>query len=228
MDSPFWTAVGFLGAAIFGCRFLLQWLKTEREKKLVVPWYFWHLSFWGSVLNCIYFFHLDKAPLILGNCFLPFVYARNIIFVTRSGEKAHQGGRKVFALVAILLIVSAGAAMIVGSVKQHEAMEEMDAVIESVKAYKKATGRLPESGAGKLLSSILSGSDQQNASLKERLKKAHAVVSDQGELLDPWGTPYRIYVTDDGILVRSAGKNGIFDEGIPNDHEDDLIIESRF
>ncbi len=39
---------------------------------------FWHLSFWGSLMNLIYAFHTDKAPFILGLCFLPFIYGRNL------------------------------------------------------------------------------------------------------------------------------------------------------
>ena len=86
VDSGIWTVIGFLGAGIFGSRFFLQWLQSEKERRLVVPWYFWHLSFWGSSLNMIYFLHLDKAPLILGNCFLPILYARNLVLLHRGGH----------------------------------------------------------------------------------------------------------------------------------------------
>lgn len=87
VESSVWTAVGFGGAIIFGSRFLLQWLQSEKEKRLVVPWYFWHLSFWGSCLNFLYFLHLDKAPLILGNCFLPVLYGRNLVLLYRSTSR---------------------------------------------------------------------------------------------------------------------------------------------
>lgn len=91
-DSLIWTAVGFAGAGIFGSRFLLQWLSSEKRKQLVVPWYFWHLSFWGSSLNFLYALHLDKAPLIFGSCFLPFLYGRNLVLLYRGGRQhLHQG-----------------------------------------------------------------------------------------------------------------------------------------
>ncbi|WP_075090129.1 lipid-A-disaccharide synthase N-terminal domain-containing protein [Verrucomicrobium spinosum] len=108
IDSAMWTAVGFLGAAIFGSRFVLQWLQSEKEKKLVVPWYFWHLSFWGSVLNLLYFLHIDKAPLILGNCFLPFLYGRNIIFLRQTQDRRRGGGRMVMAGVVVLMLATFG------------------------------------------------------------------------------------------------------------------------
>jgi lipid-A-disaccharide synthase-like uncharacterized protein len=86
-DSLTWTLVGFAGAGIFGSRFLFQWLHSEKSKQLVVPWYFWHLSFWGSTLNFVYAMHLDKAPLIFGSFFLPLLYGRNLVLLYRGGRK---------------------------------------------------------------------------------------------------------------------------------------------
>jgi len=86
-ESLWWTGLGFAGAAVFGSRFLLQWLTSEREKTLVVPWYFWHLSFWGSSLNLVYAMHLDKAPLIAGTLALPILYGRNLVLLKRGGRK---------------------------------------------------------------------------------------------------------------------------------------------
>jgi len=40
--------------------------------------------FWGSVINLIYAFHVDKLPIILGVLFLPFLYARNLSLLHRS------------------------------------------------------------------------------------------------------------------------------------------------
>jgi len=69
---------------MFSSRFVLQWLASEKRKKLVVPGYFWHLSFWGSVINCIYAFHIDNAPILFGVFFLPFIYGRNLVLLHRS------------------------------------------------------------------------------------------------------------------------------------------------
>jgi lipid-A-disaccharide synthase-like uncharacterized protein len=82
-ESIWWTILGFIGTFTFGSRFVLQWLHSERAKKVVVPEIFWQLSFWGSVLTLIYFIHIDKAPAILGNCFLPFIYGRNLYLLHR-------------------------------------------------------------------------------------------------------------------------------------------------
>jgi len=85
IDSYWWTVVGLVGQAIFGSRFLLQWLVSERRKKIVVPNLFWHLSFWGSCITLLYAFHVDKLPFILGNLVLPLVYGRNL-FLMKNAE----------------------------------------------------------------------------------------------------------------------------------------------
>lgn len=37
-------------------------------------------------------------------------------------------------------------------------------------------------------------------------------MNSKGEIVDPWGTPLRIYFSPNGILVRSAGPNRRFDD----------------
>jgi len=83
-DSLCWTAFGLLGNLLFSSRFVIQWLHSERNKRLLVPSVFWHLSFWGSVVSLVYAFHVDKLPIILGYLFLPFLYARNLYLLRRS------------------------------------------------------------------------------------------------------------------------------------------------
>jgi lipid-A-disaccharide synthase-like uncharacterized protein len=77
-SSVWWTLLGFVAGFTFSGRFVLQWIHSERARKIVVPALFWHLSFWGSVINMIYLLHVDHAPLIAANCFLPFLYGRNL------------------------------------------------------------------------------------------------------------------------------------------------------
>jgi lipid-A-disaccharide synthase-like uncharacterized protein len=94
--SYWWTILGFFGNALFSSRFFLQWLASEKKRCLVVPGYFWHLSFWGSVLNLIYAFHIDNAPIIFGVIALPFIYGRNLVLLgrTRKPEEAAEQPQK--------------------------------------------------------------------------------------------------------------------------------------
>lgn len=85
-DSVGWTVFGLIGNILFSSRFLLQWLYSEKHKQIVIPPIFWHLSFWGSVISLIYAFHIDKLPVILGYLFLPIIYARNLVLLSRGNK----------------------------------------------------------------------------------------------------------------------------------------------
>ena len=83
-DSIGWTLFGLLGNVIFSSRFVHQWLHSERLGRVAVPKLFWHLSFWGSLISLIYSFHVDKLPVILGYLFLPILYGRNLVLLSRT------------------------------------------------------------------------------------------------------------------------------------------------
>lgn len=91
-DSFWWTVFGLLGNVVFSLRFIVQWLKSEKQKRIVVPPIFWHLSFWGSCVSLIYAFHVDKLPIILGYIALPIIYGRNLILLrrTEAAESLHD------------------------------------------------------------------------------------------------------------------------------------------
>ncbi len=80
-ESKYWTIFGLLGNAMFSSRFLIQWLHSEKHKRIIVPSIFWYLSFWGSIISLIYALHVDKLPIILGFLFLPIVYFRNLVLL---------------------------------------------------------------------------------------------------------------------------------------------------
>lgn len=217
VDSGLWTVIGFLGAAVFGSRFVLQWLQSEREKKLVVPWYFWHLSFWGSVLNLLYFMHLDKAPLILGNCFLPFLYGRNILFLRAGGEKGR--GRLVFAAVVVLTLIGFGISALTGEAGGiggvERAHREMDGVLKSLQVHHEDHKSLPAGDTQSIVKALIDSGAQG----------AGGSFSSDGVWLDPWGHPYRIFISGKSILIRCSGPNGVFDDGI-DEQRDDILVES--
>jgi lipid-A-disaccharide synthase-like uncharacterized protein len=95
VSTWWWSGVGFAGNIMFGSRFIFQWLESERRNSLVVPAHFWHLSFWGSVLNLLYALHLDSAPLLLGVAALPFIYGRNLVLLKRTRNCGVKGQAEV-------------------------------------------------------------------------------------------------------------------------------------
>lgn len=78
-----WDAIGFLGAAVFGSRFIIQWLKSEMEGRSVIPIAFWYCSLAGAMINLVYVIHLKSVPLVLGNTLPLFIYARNLYLTYR-------------------------------------------------------------------------------------------------------------------------------------------------
>ena len=76
----YWWAIGFGGQLIFGSRFYVQWLVSEREKRSVVPHVFWHLSVVASVLQLACFWQRQEWIFALGMIANIFVYSRNFWF----------------------------------------------------------------------------------------------------------------------------------------------------
>ncbi|MEM1243430.1 MAG: lipid-A-disaccharide synthase N-terminal domain-containing protein [Pseudomonadota bacterium] len=48
--AELWLAIGFIGQAIFGARFFIQWLYSEKEKRSVIPEAFWYISVMGGII----------------------------------------------------------------------------------------------------------------------------------------------------------------------------------
>jgi lipid-A-disaccharide synthase-like uncharacterized protein len=83
-----WLAVGFLGQAMFTCRFLVQWIASERKKQSVVPVVFWWFSVAGGLLLLVYALKRGDPVFILGQAAGLVVYFRNLILIRREREPA--------------------------------------------------------------------------------------------------------------------------------------------
>ena len=81
--------VGLLGQAIFGSRFLVQWLASERARRSIIPLAFWHLSFVGGVLTFIYAMHIHEPVFIISQLGGIAIYGRNLMFVYRDRQRSH-------------------------------------------------------------------------------------------------------------------------------------------
>ncbi len=91
LENPYdtaWNGFGFLGQAIFGVRFLIQWLRSEQEGRVVVPIAFWYCSLLGAVVSLTYALHMRAWPLVLGQAIPLPIYARNIWLIMRERGKA--------------------------------------------------------------------------------------------------------------------------------------------
>ncbi|TAK07723.1 MAG: lipid A biosynthesis protein [Candidatus Manganitrophaceae bacterium] len=84
MDShAIWLTVGFLGQAMFSMRFLIQWLKSEKKGRSVIPIEFWYLSIAGGLILLIYAIHTADPVFIFGQAGGLLIYARNLHLIQR-------------------------------------------------------------------------------------------------------------------------------------------------
>jgi lipid-A-disaccharide synthase-like uncharacterized protein len=81
--DPFWLAIGFLGQGLFSIRFVVQWLKSERMKRSVVPLAFWYFSLAGGITLFVYSLHRSDPVFIVGQGLGIFIYLRNLWLIYR-------------------------------------------------------------------------------------------------------------------------------------------------
>ena len=86
-----WLAVGFLGQALFSCRFIVQWLVSEREGRSVIPQAFWYFSLFGGMTLLLYAVHKQDPVFIVGQAGGVFIYSRNLYFIWRAQRSATNG-----------------------------------------------------------------------------------------------------------------------------------------
>ena len=84
-ETTGWMILGFAGQAIFGARFVVQWIATERRKRSVVPTSFWYLSLIGSAILLAYSIYQKDPVFIAGFSLNGLIYLRNLYFIRRAG-----------------------------------------------------------------------------------------------------------------------------------------------
>ena len=71
-------SIGFLAQILFSSRLIIQWITSERQRKVITPSTFWVLSLIASFLLFIYgYLRLDFA-IMLGQSLTYFIYIRNL------------------------------------------------------------------------------------------------------------------------------------------------------
>ncbi len=89
-SETIWMSIGFFGQALFSARFLVQWLKSERERKSVFPIAFWYFSIAGGLTLLAYAVHRQDPVFIVGQGTGLFIYLRNLYFIIHQPEKPIQ------------------------------------------------------------------------------------------------------------------------------------------
>lgn len=71
-------SIGFLAQAFFSARILVQWILSERARRVLSPSIFWVLSLAGSYLLCLYGWLRDDFSIILGQFISYYIYLWNL------------------------------------------------------------------------------------------------------------------------------------------------------
>src|SRR5258707_12231314 len=83
-----WYAVGFLGQLTFGSRFFVQWIASERARRVTIPKLFWYLSLLGGVALFAYALHRRDPGFAVGQGLGLICYLRNLV-LGASAQPAH-------------------------------------------------------------------------------------------------------------------------------------------
>lgn len=86
--------------------------------------------------------------------------------------------------------------------------EDIENLFTSLQKYKERVGVYPVGGNSEV-AKALQGNNPKNVIVIVGRKTE---LNEKGEFVDPWGTALRIYFSDTGVLIRSAGPNRRFDD----------------
>ncbi len=89
--NAIWLGVGFLGQAFFSCRFLVQWLVSERQKRRIIPHAFWYFSLLGGATLLSYAIYKQDPVFIVGQGAGLLIYSRNLYFIWRQRSAGADG-----------------------------------------------------------------------------------------------------------------------------------------
>ena len=76
--NSFVYVIGFTAQLLFSARLLLQWIQSEKVKKVLTPRLFWQLSLIASFLLFVYGWIRDDFAIMLGQSMTYFIYIRNM------------------------------------------------------------------------------------------------------------------------------------------------------
>lgn len=71
-------SIGFLAQVLFSGRLLVQWILSEKSKRIITPSTFWKLSLLASFLLFVYGYLRDDFAIMFGQALTYYIYIRNL------------------------------------------------------------------------------------------------------------------------------------------------------
>jgi len=85
--SMVWIAIGLGGQVVFSCRFIVQWIISEKQRRSVIPEAFWWISLGGAVCLFVYFVWRQDIVGVLGQSTGLVIYARNLRLIHKQRRR---------------------------------------------------------------------------------------------------------------------------------------------
>lgn len=104
-------SIGFLAQILFSGRLLLQWILSEKNKRVITPSIFWKLSLFASFLLFVYGYLRDDFAIMLGQALTYYIYIRNLQLQGewQKSPKILQGFLLVFPVIIVIYGFNNGA-----------------------------------------------------------------------------------------------------------------------
>ncbi len=77
----FWTIWGLSSQFLFFLSLLIQWYRSEKAKRSILPVSFWWLRLAGSLMLVVYVYHRRDIVFLLAAALQIFIYLRNIALI---------------------------------------------------------------------------------------------------------------------------------------------------
>ncbi len=96
MTSFLIDCLGYLAQALFSARFFVQWIMSERAKKVLSPTIFWQISMVASCVFCVYGWLRNDFSIIVGQLVTYYIYIWNL--------NAHNSWKKLWLPLQWIII----------------------------------------------------------------------------------------------------------------------------
>lgn len=104
MSNIYIYIIGFAAQILFSFRTIIQWIISEKNKKVVTPSIFWKLSLIGSILMFVYGYFRHDFAIMLGQSLTYFIYIRNL-HLQQEWKKLPQFFRIFLILFPAIIVI---------------------------------------------------------------------------------------------------------------------------
>jgi hypothetical protein len=95
-----------------------------------------------------------------------------------------------------------------GDEKVAKFNQDADNLILGIQQYKEFVGTYPTGNNISIARALLGQTDKKVLILAVRKSD----MNDKGEILDPWGVPLQFYFSHNEVMIRSAGRNKVWED----------------